>query len=137
MTQLENLDQALAALDPQIEGRYIYTSAASVPEGLEPFAVIREAEGLTLVVPADQAAQFGFNDADVFTRITARALTSLLSVGITATITSTVASRGIPCNVIAGLHHDYFFVPSDREDEALALMRALSTQAEGWLPAQG
>lgn len=133
MDGMEDLDQALASLDPQIEGRFIYTSAPEVPDGLVPFATVRETEGVTLVVSVEDAAQFGYDTSNPFSRITARVHTSLLSVGITATVTATIASRGIPCNVIAGLRHDYFLVPASREDEALALLQALSTQAQGWL----
>lgn len=134
MIAMEDLDQALASLDPQIEGRYVFAALESVPNGLEPFAVIREQQGLTVVASLDQAQQFGLDTAEPFTRITARAHTSLLAVGITATVTSTIASRGIPCNVIAGFYHDHFFVPADREEESLALMKSLAAQAAGWLP---
>ncbi len=137
MTPMDNLDQALAALDPQIQGQYVFASTDRVPEGLEPFAVIREPEGLTLVILEAEATEHGLETDHSFTLITAGAQTSLNAVGITATVTSTIASRGIPCNVIAGAFHDHFFVPSDRADEALSLLQALAAQAEGWITEDG
>ena len=134
MTAMENLDQALAFMDPQLDGRYVYASVDSITPGLEPFAVIREVEGLTLILRADQAAQYGFDVSKPFARITARAQISLYSVGVTSTIASTIASRGIPCNVVVGMYHGYFFVPVERGQEALALLNDLASQASGWLP---
>lgn len=137
MSSMDNLDEALATLDPQIQGRFIFASSPEIPGGVQPFATIREPEGTTLVIPESDAVAAGFDTSELFTLITPGAQTSLHSVGITATITSTIASRGIPCNVIAGVYHDHFFVPSSRAEEALALMESLSTQAEGWLSEDG
>lgn len=134
MTSENSLDLALANLDPHLEAEYIFASLESVPPGLDPFAVVHEPEGYTVVVLASQAAQYGLATEERYARITAQAHTSLQAVAITATVTSTIASRGIACNVIAGYHHDHFFVPAERAGEALALMQALSNQAAGWLP---
>lgn len=136
MESLKSLDEALAALDAQAGGTYVFATTDSVPPGLEPFAVIREAEGITLVVEATEAMQFGLGTEELFARITPTAVTALDSVGVTATITQTVASRGIPCNVIAGFNHDHFFVPADRAQEVVSLLANLSQQARGWLDAE-
>lgn len=133
MIAMDNLDQALAALDPHELGRYAFVSVDQIPAGVEPFAIVREDEGITLVIPESDAAAAGLDTSHPFARISAGAQTSLQAVGITATITSTIASRGIPCNVIAGAYHDHFFVPAERAEEALGLLEALSVQAEGWL----
>lgn len=135
MTAIDNLDQALANLNAQLGGRYVFVSTQDVPDGVDPFAVIREPEALTLVVREDQARDAGLDCSHLYSQIAGGVETSLMTAGITATVAATMASRGIACNVIAGLHHDYFFVPSSREDEALALVRSLSAQAQGWLPA--
>ncbi len=134
MKPLETLDQALIELDAQDAGRYVFASVDTVPPGLEPFAIIREAEGVTVVAKATDAYRYGLGDQPVFSRITAGATTSLTAVGLTATITQMIASRGIPCNVIAGYHHDHFFVPADRAAEVVGLLSSLSQQASGWLP---
>lgn len=135
MESLTSLDETLAALGPQAAGNYVFATTDSVPPGLEPFAIIREAEGLTLIVEATEAFQYGLGTSELFTRITPSAVTALNSVGLTATITQTIASRGIPCNVIAGFNHDHFFVPADRSQEVVSLLDSLSKQARGWLDA--
>ena len=133
MESLHNLDETLAALDAQIEGNYVFATTDTVPPGLEPFAVIREKEGVTIVAKAAEAYQYGLGRPELFARITPTAVTALDSVGLTATITQTVASRGIPCNVIAGFHHDHFFVPADKAREVVAILAGLSKQAQGWM----
>ncbi len=133
---MDDLDQALAALDPKIEGDYVYLSLPEVPQGLATFAVIAEAEGCTVVASVEDAASFGLPTDQPFTRISTGAHTSLHAVGITAITTSTIASRGIACNVLAGAYHDHFFVPADKGQEALALLESLSAQAAGWLADQ-
>ena len=134
MSPVEDLDKALAQMEPQIEGRYVFITTDSVPPGLEPFAVIRESEGLTLIVRAEDAASFGLSTDRLFARITSGTHTSLFSVGITSTITSTIASRGIPCNVIAGYYRDHFFVPAEKGEETVAILQSLAKQAAGWMP---
>lgn len=89
------------------------------------FAIIREDEGANCVIPA-QAAEPG---AAQFARITLQINSDLEGVGLTAAVSNTLATSGIACNVIAGLHHDHLFVPYDRRDEALALLQKLSLDA--------
>ncbi len=133
MESQQSLDETLAALDAQVEGNYVFATTDKVPPGLEPFAVIHEAEGITVVAKATDAYEYGLGQHELFARITPSPVTSLDSVGLTAMITQTVASRGIPCNVIAGFHHDHFFVPANKAQEVVSMLAALSEQARGWV----
>ncbi len=133
MESHHSLDATLANLNAQVEGTYVFATTDTVPAGLEPFAVIREAEGLTLIVEAVEAARYGLDCSKKFARIQPAAVTELVSVGLTATIAQTIASRGIPCNVIAGFYHDHFFVPADKAQEVVGMLANLSQQARGWL----
>lgn len=51
--------------------------------------------------------------------------TSLTAVGITAKVASALAKKGIPCNVVAAFHHDYFLVPKHLSETAFELLNAL------------
>lgn len=134
MSVLSNFDEILAALDPQPEGVYVFTCVSEVPAGLTPFAQICEAEGTTIVCTYDQAREAGLSLEHSYARITLGVESALNSVGLTAAITQTIASRSIACNVIAGFHHDHIFVQADRQAEALELLKELSLNAQGWLP---
>lgn len=136
MMPLNDLEQSLAALEPNNAGVYLFCTVDALPQGLEPFAVIREDEGTTVVITRDDALAHGLTADTAMTRISLGAFTSLEAVGITATVAQTLASSSIPCNVIAGFYHDHLFVPEERGKEALRLLESLGRQARGWLPAQ-
>lgn len=93
------------------------------------FAVIREDEGTTLVLPLNAARSAGVDLPMPMARITLRVHSALDGVGLTAAVATTLADRGIPCNMIAGFHHDHAFVPSARADEAIAALRARAADA--------
>jgi hypothetical protein len=89
-------------------------------EGAAPadaFALIREDEGLTAILPQPDGA---------FARITLMVHSALGGVGLTAAVSGALAEAGIACNVVAGFHHDHLFVPWERRDEALEVLQRLS-----------
>ena len=137
MSALVDLEQSLAALDPRIEGTYVYHCVETVPSDITMFAQVHEAEGTTLILTQEAAREANLPAAQPFVLISLGAYTSLSAVGITATIAQTLASRDIPCNVVAGFHHDHLFVPSSKAAEAMRLLSDLSAQAAGWLAGHG
>ena len=104
---------------------YVFVTIPEPPPDLEPFAFIREDEGITLVVTRGQADQAGLAYQYVAARVTLTIGSALSAVGLTATVTRVLASAGISCNVIAGFHHDHLFVDWDRGLDAAALLRRL------------
>ena len=96
---------------------------------LTPVATIREPEGLTLVLPREDADGAGLRYDLVLAWITLTALTTLDQVGVTAAVSTALAHAGIACNVIAGFHHDHLFVPAHRGNEALAIIRDLGASS--------
>ncbi len=95
------------------------------PPDIEPFAAVREDEGLTLVLTQDQADRAGLGYDYRAARITLSIGSSLSAIGLTAAVSQTLAHAGISCNVIAGFRHDHLFVDADRGAEAAALLRRL------------
>jgi hypothetical protein len=109
---------------------YVFVSVPVMPAeagapGTEPFAVIREDEGITLVLTRDQADRLGLGYEYVAARITLTIGSALAAVGLTAKVSQVLAAAGISCNVIAGFAHDHLFVDEARGPDALALL-------EGW-----
>ena len=92
---------------------------------VSPVATIREREGLTIVLPREEADKARLPYDLVLAWITLNVETTLEQVGITARFSAALAEAGIACNVIAGFHHDHLFVPAHRGNEALAILRAL------------
>lgn len=130
-----DLARLLAGLTPTLaEEPYVFAAAPDagaddrdlVPP---PFAQVREAEGVTWVLPRAQADGAGLRYDFVAGRITLEVASALDAVGLTAALAGRLAEAGIACNVIAGRHHDHLFVPHGAAERALALMRDLSAEA--------
>ena len=93
--------------------------------GLSVVASVYEAEGLTLVLPEQQAMQREFPIQFRCGWITLGVESALHSVGLTAAVSRALANQSISCNVMAGVNHDHLFVPLDRADDALQCLREL------------
>ena len=110
-----DLSRLLATLDPQLYAECYSFVATSDPRLADTdFAIVREAEGLT-VIRTEAAGEWA--------RISLGVQSSLEAVGLTAALSTRLAEAGICANMVAALHHDHIFVPWDRRDEALAVLR--------------
>jgi hypothetical protein len=112
-----DLARLLAALDPRLDDRSwdfvdVGRATSTLPDGA--FALIREAEGVTLIAPGAGWARISLGIAS-----------SLDAVGLTARIATALAARGISANMVAAFHHDHLFVPWDRRAEAMAILTQL------------
>lgn len=85
----------------------------------------REEEGITLILTRSAAKSFGFDDGVPMRRIVLQVFSALDGVGLTAAVATALANEGIPCNMIAGYHHDHVFVPSAMAERAVAVLRDL------------
>lgn len=101
-------------------------AALHFPEAL---ATFREAEGVSLILPAQAAARHGFPADMPMARITLTVHSALDGVGLTAAVAQALAAEGIACNMVAAYHHDHAFVPQADADRALAVLRTLSEKA--------
>jgi hypothetical protein len=107
---------------PELSAEPYVFATGEPPPGVSPFAVIREDEGVTLVLTRADADGAGLAYDYVAARITLRVGSALTDVGLTALFSRTLADAGISCNVIAGLAHDHLFVGWDQAARALALL---------------
>jgi len=85
-------------------------------------AVVKEGRLTTIVLPVDAAARTGQATDVQFAWLTLTVQSSLDAVGLTAVVSARLAAIGIPCNVLAGYHHDHLLVPVDRVDDAIAVL---------------
>ena len=96
------------------------------PQGLAPIMQFHEAEGLTLIVPLAQAQAHQISYEFAARMITLNIHSSLEAVGFMAHISTRLAQAGIPVNPVAGFYHDHLFVPCEKTDEAIALLKAIA-----------
>jgi hypothetical protein len=108
----------LAGMAPVLDARkwrFVLIEGAAPADA---FAIIREAEGTTAIVPGEGGG---------FARITLQVHSALDGVGLTAAVSTALADAGIACNVVAGFHHDHLFVPWTRGQEALGVLVELTS----------
>ncbi len=108
-----------------VPGRFVFASVPDTALLSDAVAMMREAEGVSLILPVDVARREGLAVAPVMVCITLNVYSSLEGVGLTAAVAGVLADLGIACNMVAGCHHDHAFVPADRADEAMAALLAL------------
>jgi hypothetical protein len=117
----------LATLSPQLNGGSYVFVRTDDGKGLEDAVVtVAEPEGRTLVLPRERAESLGMPYEFVASWITLRVHSSLAAVGLTAAVATRLAEEGISANVVAGYFHDHVFVPEDRRDDAMRLLRSLA-----------
>ncbi|PTX51149.1 hypothetical protein IQ03_01865 [Gemmobacter caeni] len=123
-----DLARLLAEMAPKPEGQdwgYAVVSGP-LPEGLDWFALVREAEGLTVIAPMVALRAAGFAAEGPMARITLTVHSALEAVGLTAAVSGTLAKAGISANMVAGFHHDHIFLPAKDAEKAMAVLRGLS-----------
>lgn len=130
MTGERDLQRLLRRLRPELSPhQWVFVIAdRQALSALHPFATIEEEEGLTLILRREEADRVGLPYDYVAARITLRTRSDLAAVGLTAVVSSRLASAGISCNVIAGYHHDHLLVPHDRADDAFRLLEQLAVE---------
>jgi len=129
MTPAEkDLSTLLAATRPVTrEGEYVF---ALWPDGKplagQVAAAVREAEGLTVVLPRADADALELRYDFVAAWITLQVHSSLEAVGLTSAVSAALTEARISCNVLAGFHHDHLLVPVADAERALEVLHDLS-----------
>lgn len=127
---IEGGREMVGGMNPDLKpGRFVFVSlpegaslAALIPDSL---AMFREAEGVSLLMAEEQAIRHGLEASAPMAQITLNVYSSLTGVGLTAAVATALAEAGIACNMIAATLHDHAFVPADRADEAVQILRRL------------
>ena len=131
MTGAKNLQALLAALHPELrEGEYVYVlwpHGRPLAPGIE--AAVREAEGLTVVLPRAEADSLGLHYDFVAAWITLQVHSELEAIGLTAAVGRALTDAHISCNVLAGFHHDHLLVPVADAARAIEALAELSAES--------
>lgn len=129
---MNDLDTLLSEMQPVLHpGRFAFVS---LPVGFPldfsaVVASIREAEGLSVVLPEQIALKQGLPVAFTAAWITLTVHSDLAAVGLTAAFSQALGQAGISCNVVAGTHHDHVFVPAEQARMAMDALLALQQSA--------
>jgi len=125
MPPIANLAELLRNLQPKLNaGTFVFATLAAdqdINVG-DVVALVREPEGISVVIEESQAARLGLTPVMRCAWITLTVNSDLHAVGLTAAFSSALGKAGISCNVVAGTNHDHIFVPVA---DAHAAMEAL------------
>jgi uncharacterized protein len=130
---ISNLAVLLSSMEPELHaGTFAY---CVVPHGadisaLSPVATVSEREGLTLILPEEQAINANLPVLFRAGWITLTVHSDLQAVGLTAAFAGALGRAGISCNVIAGAYHDHIFVPVEQSRRALEALKALQEESK-------
>ncbi|UEM09160.1 ACT domain-containing protein [Bradyrhizobium barranii subsp. barranii] len=130
MTGERDLDTLLRNMKPELlDGTFVFCTippSEPVPAAVNPLLTFREQEGTTLVIPREEAEASGLRYAFASRLITLTVHSALDAVGFLAAVTARLAEAGIGVNAVSAFHHDHLFVPAERADEAMTVLRAMS-----------
>jgi uncharacterized protein (DUF1810 family) len=126
-----DLDTLLRHITPEVHPEvfaFCNFPDRKLPPGLAPVGTFHETEGLTAIVPLQQARALSLDFQFECRMVTLAVHSALDAVGFLARITAALAAQGIACNVVSGFRHDHLFVPRDRLEPALQALHRLSRQ---------
>lgn len=124
-----DLAAMLASLDVERRpGTFAFVNTDDDRLRADAIAIIEEAEGTTVVIPTETALAAGLSVEFEAAWLTLTVFSALEAVGLTAAVSRDLAEAGIPCNMLAGYHHDHLLVPADRADDAIECLRAISSR---------
>ena len=125
---VSDLKQLIRSLGPDLhEGVYVFTTVeyGDTLKGVKIIASIEEKEGLSVVLREEDALRSGLSVLLRAAWITLTVNSDLEAVGLTAVIAGALANAGISCNVVAGAFHDHLFVPVDKAEAAMQVLRKM------------
>ena len=128
-----SLPTLLRNMNPRLnDGDYVFCCLTDAEQlaGVAPLGSFREREGLTAILPRQQAERLELAFDYVAAWITLEVHSALSAVGLTAAVATALAAHDISCNVIAGYHHDHLFVAQADGPRAVAVLQQLANQAE-------
>jgi uncharacterized protein len=127
MSGENNLQVLLSMMEPVLdENPFGFVSLppdSNLLATMIPFALIRENEGVTIVMPLAELEQHSLA-SEAWAKISLTIHSSLSAVGLTAAIATALSRENISANVVAGYYHDHFFVQWDRRYDALKALAA-------------
>ena len=129
MSAETNLQKLLATMKPEMHpGEFVFSTVSPAEFSeiqTEIWGWFHEPEGITLILEKSAAIDAGIDFAFPSRMITLTVHSSLEAVGFLAAITQKLAPVGISVNVVSAYYHDHLFIPTDRAEEAVKILREI------------
>jgi hypothetical protein len=131
-TIIKDLDQLIKSMEPILNpGVFAFVSVHNEEtlKSVKVIASILESEGYSAVIAESDALSLGLPILFRAAWITLTVNSDLQAVGLTAAFAGALGKAGISCNVIAGAYHDHIFVPVERAEDAMKVLKALQASS--------
>jgi hypothetical protein len=115
-------------MDPRLnQGEFVFCVVDSPQSALalNPLSMFQEDEGVTIIIPKQQADTATLPYSVVCAWITLTVHSSLEAVGLTAAVSKALTKANISCNVVAAYYHDHLFVPIQDAKMAVNILHEL------------
>jgi len=122
MTGEYDLNVLIGSMEPVLHPEtfvFVTSLDGECPDDVSPIMTFMEAEGLTVIVPQQQALIAGLSFEFPCRMITLNIHSALDAVGFLARISTRLAAMGMGVNPVAGFYHDHLFIPEDRALDAM------------------
>ena len=135
MAAVSDLPTLLRTMTPElVQETFVFCTLPALDgatfETLSPVVIVREAEGVTVVVPFEAARSKGFEGSAPMKMISLTVNSDLAAVGLTAAFATALTEAGVSANVVAGYYHDHIFVPDHQAENAMSAIAALQSRAQ-------
>jgi hypothetical protein len=133
LTGERNLDTLLKSMKPKlVAGEYVFSTldmeeVEKLP--VTPLMTYVEDEGVTVVLEKQMAESGGVPFGPTWSLITLTVHSDLEAVGFIARMTNELADAGISVNVVSAYYHDHLFVPADKAQLAMEVLKGFSETA--------
>ncbi|HKJ37798.1 MAG TPA: ACT domain-containing protein [Anaerolineales bacterium] len=128
-----NLQKLLQGMKPKLNnGEFVFciVDTSQNANALNPLCLFQETEGVTVIIPKQQADDAALPYSVVCSWITLTVHSSLEAVGLTAAVSKALTDENISCNIVAAYYHDHIFVPVQDANRAMEVLENLSAKRE-------
>ncbi|MEL7464151.1 MAG: ACT domain-containing protein [Pseudomonadota bacterium] len=123
-----DLAALLASMDPVLAPEsYVFVTTKTPPD-IPARMRFEEAEGTTLILTRQAAEAAGLPHEFPCRMITLNVHSALEAVGFIAHIATRLAAEGMGVNPVAGFYHDHLFIPEDRAEDAMVVLREIKAE---------
>ncbi len=131
MSGIMDLETLLKDMHPVLDSQdYVFCSLNQELNNdliaLNPLCMLREKEGITLILEKAAADETMIDYEGLYKKITLEVHSSLEAVGLTAAFSKALTDVNISANVVAGYYHDHIFIPKEQAEAALAALMELT-----------
>lgn len=124
-----DLKTLLASMHPHLHAQpYVFcclTREVYARLPFQPLCSFHEQEGITIIATQSQASQHGLDFEGAWAWITLAVHSSLSAVGFLAAVTARLAEAGISTNPVSAFYHDHLFVPWEKREQAMDVLRRI------------